>query len=74
MKEDTNVPQPQPRYRVLAAVSTRRRPDPECEDWLNFEVGREYGATDFPAHVPLEHYVRSGHLAIVRPRSGVKEA
>lgn len=49
-------------YRVVGGVSTRKEPRPDCNDWLNWNDGDTVAASAFPAHVPLDEWIASGHL------------
>ena len=58
-------PKHEPRYRVLAGISTRREPRLDCEDWLEYAPGETHAAHTFPEHMDLAALVASGHLEIV---------
>lgn len=50
------------RYRVVGGISTRERPDPTCNDWLEWQDGDVVDASEFPPHVDVAALIASGHL------------
>lgn len=45
-------------YLIKRGCSTRRIPDPKCPDFINYFRGEIVDA--FPAHVPIDEWVRDG--------------
>lgn len=49
-----------PRYRAVRRVSTRRRPDPTCEEWITYEPGD--AIVKHPKHLPLAELLADGAI------------
>lgn len=54
------------RLLVVSSVSTRRLPQEDCEEWLDFRPGKTYPRSAFPKHAPVDEWISSGHLKPVR--------
>ena len=45
------------RYRALVDMSLRARPDPACEEWLNWKAGELFAP---PAHMRIDKCLERG--------------
>ena len=50
-------------YLIKRGCSTRVKPDPKCPDFINYRPGDI--VQDFPAHVPVDQWIASGHIVLV---------
>jgi hypothetical protein len=55
-------------FRVVEGVSTRESTDFDSADYgefVQFRPGRKITEDKFPAHAPLDEWLKSGHLEVV---------
>lgn len=50
-------------YLIKKGCATRRIPDPQCPDFIEYRPGAI--VDEFPAHVPIDQWLRDGVIAVV---------